>query len=291
MRKVTLVKPIGYCLGVIKAIEKAIKIKQEHKDQNVFIFGLLVHNEEVITYLNSFGLVTINDYQVSFEEFIDTVTKDDIVIFPAHGHKEEYEEKLRSKGITFYDTTCVNVEKNINLIKKYKEQGIIYIGKKNHKETIASLSVHENVILYDINEGLDFSKVIFTNPVVINQTTLSFLEINHIHQEIINKIPSALLLDEVCSATRVRQEKIKDIPSSADLIIIVGSNKSSNTQKLYEVASSFHGHEKVIKINNKNDLVNYDINRCNNIYLLSGTSTPIEIIEEIKTSLKGGNDE
>ena len=95
MRKVTLVKPIGYCLGVIKAIEKAIKIKQEHKDQNVFIFGLLVHNEEVITYLNSFGLVTINDYQVSFEEFIDTVTKDDIVIFPAHGHKEEYEEKLR----------------------------------------------------------------------------------------------------------------------------------------------------------------------------------------------------
>ena len=134
-------------------------------------------------------------------------------------------------------------------------------------------------------------KVIFTNPVVINQTTLSFLEINHIHQEIINKIPSALLLDEVCSATRVRQEKIKDIPSSADLIIIVGSNKSSNTQKLYEVASSFHGQEKVIKINNKNDLVNYDINRCNNIYLLSGTSTPIEIIEEIKTSLKGGNDE
>ena len=286
MRKINLIKPIGYCLGVVQAIEKSIKIKQAHLNQRVFIYGLLVHNEEVIKYLNDQNLITINDYEVEFDQFISLLRKEDIVIFSAHGHKEEYEKKLKQKEIKFYDTTCVNVSKNIELIKQYSNRGVIYIGKKNHKETLASLSVSPNVILYDVVEGLDFKLVKYDSPVVINQTTLSFIEIEDIHREIITQIPNALLLDEVCSATRIRQEKIKDIDDQCDLIIVIGSNKSSNTQKLYDIAKSIHSNKMVIKIQNKEELLLYNFIDKINICILSGTSTPLSIINEVKYFLE-----
>ena len=217
---------------------------------------------------------------------LKSFNKDDIVIFTAHGHPENYNQVLEERGIIYFDTTCVNVKENMRLIKENLDRGVIYIGKKDHEETIASLSLGKQVVLYDIKEKLDYNKVNFDNPLVINQTTLSILELKEIHKEIKKNIPNSELSNEVCGATRIRQEQIKDIDDSYDLIVIVGSSNSSNTTKLYQTAKEYHKNKKVLQINDVIDFEKEDISNYNNVIMLSGTSAPMEIIIKIKDYLE-----
>jgi 4-hydroxy-3-methylbut-2-enyl diphosphate reductase len=282
MRRVTLQKPIGYCFGVISAIEKAKEVKKQYPNFNIYVFGELVHNSFVIEKLNELGINTIPFSKENAIEILNSFDKNDIVIFTAHGHPEIYNQVLEERGIIYFDTTCVNVKENMRLIKENLNRGVIYIGKKDHEETIASLSLGEQIVLYDIKEKLDYNKVDFDNPLVINQTTLSILELKEIHKEIKEHIPNCELSNEVCGATRIRQEQIKDIDDSYDLIVIVGSSNSSNTTKLYQTAKEYHKNKKVLQINDVTDFEKEDISNCNNVIMLSGTSAPMEIINKIK---------
>ena len=94
---VTLLKPIGHCFGVIKAFEIAKKTKALYLDKNIYVFGLLVHNEEVNDYLNKLGIKTIDTSSYPLK-LLKSFTKDDIVIFTAHGHPLEYEEILKNNN-------------------------------------------------------------------------------------------------------------------------------------------------------------------------------------------------
>lgn len=287
--KVTLLKPIGFCQGVIKAISKAYQIKKENKDKNVFVLGKLVHNEEVIKDLENKGIFTLEVNNENASSIIDKLNKDDIVILTAHGHSKKIEELLEEKSINYYDTTCEKVKENMRIIKENHSRGVIYIGKKKHPETIASLSVSNNVILYDINEGINYSKVNFSSPIVINQTTLSFLEIKNIHQEILSHLKDAIIYDEVCNATRLRQEAIFLTKEDYDLIIIVGSNRSSNTEQLFQIAKEKYKDSLVIKVNDLEEVKKLDLSKFHTCLIGSGTSTPFEIIEEIKNYLERTN--
>lgn len=284
--KVTLLKPIGFCQGVIKAIAKAYQIKSENKDRNVFVLGRLVHNEKVINDLESKGIFTLDVNNQNISEAIKKLNPTDLVILTAHGHSQYIEELLEEKGIKYYDTTCEKVKENMRIIKDNEKRGIIYIGKKNHPETMASLSLSNNVFLYDITEGIDFTKVIFPSPVVINQTTLSFLEIKKIHHDILNHYPDALIYDEVCNATRLRQEALFSNEENYDLIIIVGSIHSSNTEQLFQIAKDRYKDSLVIKINDLEEIKKIDLSNCRTCLIGSGTSTPLEVIEEIKQYLE-----
>ena len=88
---ITLLKPIGHCFGVIKAIEIAKEAKHKHQDKNVYVFGLLVHNEEVVKELDKIGVKTIEFNQDNASEKLKQFDKNDVVIFTAHGHPLEYE--------------------------------------------------------------------------------------------------------------------------------------------------------------------------------------------------------
>lgn len=286
MRRVILQKPIGYCFGVISALEKAKEVKKQYPNYNIFVFGELVHNSFVIEKLKELGINTVPFSKENAIEILNSFDKNDIVIFTAHGHPEIYNQVLEERGIIYFDTTCVNVKENMRLIKENLNRGVIYIGKKDHEETIASLSLGKQVVLYDIKEKLDYNKVNFDNPLVINQTTLSILELKEIHKEIKKNIPNSELSNEVCGATRIRQEQIKDIDDSYDLIVIVGSSNSSNTTKLYQTAKEYHKNKKVLQINDVIDFEKEDISNCNNVIMLSGTSAPMEIIIKIKDYLE-----
>ena len=175
---VTLLKPIGHCFGVIKAIELAREISSKYKDKQIYVFGLLVHNEEVTEYLSSLGVKTVDTSIDNPLNLLKKFTKDDIVIFTAHGHPQVYEDILNSNGVTFFDATCSKVKECFNQIKEADE--VIYIGKAHHPETEAALTMNKNAHLYDIKEGLDYSLIKSHDPLVINQTTLSFLELENI---------------------------------------------------------------------------------------------------------------
>lgn len=283
--KIDIIQPSGYCFGVMNAINEAIKIKENYPFNNVYVLGELVHNEDVISFLNNHDIHTlvVNNNE---EEILKKINTNDILIFSAHGHNEKLDELLKNKKITFFDTTCKNVRKNLDLIKENIDKGIIYIGKENHAETKAAISISNKVILYDLDKGLDFSKITFKEPIIINQTTLSYLELNNIHKEILENIPKANIIDEICPVTRIRQENIINLKKDYDLLIIIGSKTSSNTNKLYELALKYHQNKKVLMIGSKKDLFNFDLSNYQHVAIFSGTSTPNEIINEVKQYLE-----
>lgn len=283
--KIDIIQPSGYCFGVMNAINEAIKIKENYPFNNVYVLGELVHNEDVISFLNNHDIHTlvVNNNE---EEILKNLNTNDILIFSAHGHNEKLDELLKNKKITFFDTTCKNVRKNLDLIKENIDKGIIYIGKENHAETKAAISISNKVVLYDLDKGVDFSKITFKEPIIINQTTLSFLELNNIHKEILENIPKANIIDEICPVTRIRQENIINLKKDYDLLIIIGSKTSSNTNKLYELALKYHQNKKVLMIGSKKELFNFDLSNYQHVAIFSGTSTPNEIINEVKQYLE-----
>ena len=280
---ITLLKPIGHCFGVLKAIEIAKETKEKYKDKNIYVFGLLVHNEEVVKALEENNIKTIEMNENNAIELLNKFTKDDVVIFTAHGHPQAYEEVLVKNSVTFVDATCKKVKDCFKVIREADE--VIYIGKSHHPETVAALTMNKNAHLYDIKDGFDYNVLCTDNPLVINQTTLSFLELEHIHQEIKDRLPNARFYDEICDATLLRQIAIQKLDKDVDTIIIVGSNKSSNTMKLYDIANRVHPDKQVVLVKDVNELKEKKL-RYNNVVIASGTSTPYQTIEQIKKYLE-----
>ena len=280
---VTLLKPIGHCFGVIKAIELARDVASKYQNKNIYVFGLLVHNEEVTKYLEGLGIKTVDTSSNNPVDLLNNFTKDDIVIFTAHGHPQEYEQILNTRGVLFFDATCSKVKECFKQIKEAEE--VIYIGKNNHPETNAALTMNKNAYLYDIHNGFDYSLVKTTHPLVINQTTLSFIELETIHNEIKNKLPNAIFAEEICNATLLRQKAINELDKSVDTLIIVGSKKSSNTMKLFDIAKAKHKDKQILLVNNVDELKEYCIS-FKNAVIASGTSTSIETISKVKEYLE-----
>lgn len=283
MKIVDIIKPIGQCYGVNNAIQIAKQASIDNPDKHVNIFGLLVHNNDVKKELESLNIKTIEVEDGKELDILKSFSKDDLVIFTAHGHPKAYEKVLLDNGISFIDTTCPIVQKSFELIKNAQE--IIYIGKNGHPETKAALTMNPNVYLYDIKSGMDFSKIKTENPLVINQTTLSFLELQDIHNDIKKHIAKAHILDEICNVTMLRQKAIRNISDDVEVIVVVGSKKSSNTQKLFEVANSFHPGKHILFVENVND-IKEDLSSYNHFAITGGTSTPLSKIEEIKQYLE-----
>ena len=279
---ITLLKPIGHCFGVLKAIEIAKETRKKYVDKNIYVFGLLVHNEEVVKELESNDIKTIEMNEDTAIELLNKFTSNDVVIFTAHGHPEVYEDILKKNNVTYVDATCKTVKDCFNIIKEAEE--VIYIGKNHHPEAVAALTMNENTHLYDISSGsFNFDNLKTNNPLVINQTTLSFLELATIHSEIKNKLPNAIFHDEICDATLLRQRAIQKIDNNIDTIIIVGSKRSSNTMKLYDIAKSMHPDKQTILVNNVDELKQYQLGKS--VALASGTSTSIDTINRIKNYL------
>jgi len=279
--KVTICEPKGYCTGVNRAINIAINAKNEHKDLSVYVLGMLVHNNEVINMLTKKGIITIEKSEV------ENIPDESVVIFTAHGHETYLDEIAERKHFIVYDAICPKVHSNLTLIKNYvnERHQAVYIGQKGHPETEAALSLDKNVILYDLKNGLT-QPLIDKSPLVINQTTLSILDLRNIHYEILNKYKNANIRDEICNTTRMRQQGLTQLPKDTDLILIVGDSKSSNTNRLFEIATKYNQNIECYMISNLEALDKNVIQNKNHIVIASGASTPNETIDMIANYLR-----
>ena len=282
---VSLIKPQGFCSGVTKAIDIARKAKEENPDKTIYILGMLAHNNILVKDLEKEGFITLSD--IDEVKSIDSLKEGDVLVFTAHGHDEKVEEHARNKGIKIYDATCFKVKSNLEKIKKEINNGhqVIYIGQKGHKEANAALSVSKNVSLYDTQLLINYYFITDTNPYVINQTTLNFYELSRYHDDILKHIPGARIEQEICAATRLRQEAVTRIDKDTDLIIVVGSNKSSNSNKLFDIASTNYKDASVYMVNNLSELKALDIEGKKKAAVVSGASTPKYIVDEIYSYL------
>ena len=276
--KITILKPKGYCAGVARAIEIALKARKEHLDKNVYVLGMLVHNHHVSELLKKNNVLIINS--------LDDIKDGSVIVFNADGHTEEEMNKAIEKNLIIYDAVCPKVLNNLNKIKDELSKGhqIIYIGQSHHQETQIALSISKDVILYDDKEGINYSLVKDDSPFVLNQTTLNSLDIVNLYKDITNHIPNARISNEICPTTRLRQQAVYNV-KDVDAIIVVGDNMSSNSKRLYEIAKFAHPNIDVVMVS---DLSQLDLNQFknkNNIAISSGASTPSDVIDEIYEAL------
>ena len=273
--KVEILKPKAYCAGVSNAINLAYKAREENPNKKVYVLGMLVHNNFVVEELKK------KDIQVALD--INDIPDGEVIIFSAHGHKKELDEIAKQKNLIIYDSVCPKVLANMRLIEENvkADHYVIYIGQKGHPEAEACLSLYNKVILYTNNILNTYHIENDESPLVINQTTLSILDIKGIHEDILKAIPNARIANEICGSTRLRQEAILSLDKDVDLIIVVGDNNSSNTRRLLEVAKASHPEVESHMIADASEL---DMRVCankNHIVISSGASTPEDIIDAV----------
>lgn len=284
--KVTILEPSGYCVGVERAINIAIKTKEEHPSSNVVVLGMLVHNEDSLRSLEKHGIKTIYKKGCSLEKLVDEIKEPSMVILTAHGHTISVEEKLIKNGHCIVDATCPFVKSSFESIFKSVNEGkpVLYVGVKNHPEAIASLSFSKDVHLVDYKEPI-IPELDKESPVVISQTTLSQYEVEEINKKILEKYPKATFLTGICNASSKRQEALMNLSDEVDLIYVVGGSNSNNSKTLFNLASKLYPNKKVKLIQNADDVNKKDLKGLSHVVISSGASTPKEVINEIKNKL------
>ena len=291
--KVHVCNPHGYCEGVLRAINIALDTKKNNPNHPVAILGMLVHNEFVIEFLAKHGISTLERPNSADEDFLPHVSDDTIIIFTAHGHPKVYEELISNRGLSYVDATCPKVEVTHDVIINALNNNhqIIYIGQTGHPETEAALSINaEGIFLFDINSPFNYAQISDLTPVVINQTTLSLDELAKIHDEILTYLPGAIIENEICSATRLRQNAVKKIPLDVDIIYIVGSFHSNNTKKLVQVAKLSHPNADVYQIKSVNDINPTQLKNKKYAGVAAGASSPLELTNAVIDYLKQFNE-
>ena len=267
------VRPSGYCRGVGFALAKVKKAVRDFPNQPIFIVGMLVHNKYIVEALSMHNVITLDDSKKTKMELIDEINSG-VVIFTAHGISEQVKQKAIDKGLTVIDATCEYVLKTHDIIREYLALGydVFYIGKKNHPESDAVLSIDPDIKL--ITNATDVENVICDNDriLVTTQTTMSIYETRDIIEKIMEKFPHAEIAEEICDATKRRQNAVAEL-KGIDVLIVVGDPKSNNTNQLAKMGLN-SGIKKVLRIETARDLKDIEFDEDASIAVASGASTP-----------------
>ena len=279
--KVLKLTPYGYCKGVYDAINTVLSIKEKYPSTPIYCIGQIVHNQYINEKIAQCGIKIIEKDKLEALKEINS----GVVIFSAHGTSKEILNKARDNGLIVIDTVCPFVKKGMDIIDSYLKENyeIIYIGKKNHPEAIASTSISNKIHLVETLEDLKQLKINTDKIFLTNQTTISVNDLKQFYEFAKEKYPNLILSDEICSATRIRQENILKL-KNVDGLIIVGDQKSNNTKNLLKIAN-----EKkldAILIENINQLEPLWLKNKETIAVTSGTSTPLELVNEVIDYLK-----
>ena len=279
-------KLAGFCGGVINSVSKTDKLLED--GIKTYCLGELVHNKQVVDKLKDKGLV--------FIDTLEEVEDGSRVIIRAHGVTKETYELAKKKKLDIIDLTCPNVlrihEKAIKLVEE--DFFIVLIAQKDHPEAIGTISFcgKDSVILEDKN-GISEVVRLFKNSsknkvAVISQTTYSMIKFDELVEELKNQLNDyEINIDNtICSATELRQKETSKLSEEVDAMIIIGGKNSSNTKKLYDIASSKCKNTYIVETIDdlKEDMSIFDI-----VGVMAGASTPKESIDEVVDYLKSVN--
>lgn len=284
--EIQTLSPRGYCYGVVNAIRLALDVKQKHPNENIYLLGMIVHNAFIKEALSLKGIITLDTNKYTKLELIDTINEG-IVILSAHGTSSKIKEVLETKNLQYYDATCRDVTKTQLIMKDYlnDDYDIIYIGKKGHPEAIAAIDIDEQHI-HLICEKDDLDKLKLNNEkiAITNQTTLSIKELENIFAYAKKLFPQIVFVEEICNATRTRQEAVGKIDDDVDIVFIVGDPQSNNSNKLASIAENKE--RNVYLIESTNDIEIAWLKDKNKAAISSGASTPTYLTNMVINYLK-----
>ncbi len=233
VEKLILATPRGFCAGVDRAID-VVKIALDLYDEPVYVRKEIVHNRHVVDELRQKGAIFVDD--------LDEVPDGALVIYSAHGVSPDVRAQAAAKRLKVIDATCPLVTKVHNEAIKFAQEGrsIILVGHKGHDEVIGTTGEAPDAItVIGSAEQLDDLDVPDpTKVAVITQTTLSLDDTTGIIEALKRKFPALAgpSKEDICYATQNRQTALKELASRVDLILALGSQNSSNSKRLIEVA-------------------------------------------------------
>ena len=280
--KILLVSPRGFCAGVDRAIE-IVKKALIKFGSPVYVRHEIVHNAQVVESLKKLGAIFV-------EELNEIKDPSRPVIFSAHGVPKSVPNEALNRKMFYIDATCPLVTKVHKEAERHDKNGykIILIGHKDHPEVIGTMGQipKKNITLIETTE--DAKKLEIDGPVsYVTQTTLSVDDTKDIIDILERKFPDikAPIKEDICYATTNRQNAVKEIADSCDMFFVIGSDNSSNSKRLVEVAKKA-GCENAKLVDFKKELPIKEIISCNTIGLTSGASAPEQLVQSFISEIK-----
>jgi len=280
-KRVLLAAPRGYCAGVDRAVvtvEKALALY----GAPVYVRKQIVHNVHVVASLEAKGAIFVDE--------TSEVPEGKIVVFSAHGVSPQVHEEAANRNLKTIDATCPLVTKVHHEVRRFatEDSEILLIGHHGHEEVEGTAGEAPDRVR--IVDGLDGARTIQPTPgknlVWLSQTTLSVdetMEAVNILKERFPEIQSPPS-DDICYATQNRQEAIKEIAPQADLVIVVGSQNSSNSVRLAEVALEY-GAKASHLIDYAEEIQDHWFNGVETIGVTSGASVPEILVKDVLATL------
>ncbi len=284
-KTITLAEHSGFCYGVKTALQKTLKTVEEYEGtgRRVYTFGPIIHNDDVVNDLNMRG-VQICSAPGSTE-------KDAAVIIRSHGVPASVEAALRDSCGQLIDATCPHVKKIHRLADDAYHEGrtIVVIGDAGHPEVqgIDGWCGNEAVIFSDpaeIERPKNLARLNRAEEILaVAQTTLNRNVWDACTEALLRRYPRAQLRCTICSATSSRQTACRRVAEISDAMVVIGGRSSSNSRKLYEIASEVC--ENTYFIENTSHLPLKDIAKYNKIGVSAGASAPERIIKEVISNM------
>lgn len=282
--KIILANPRGFCAGVGRAIEIVNKVLEQNGPP-VYVKHEVVHNQTVVDQLRELGAI--------FVEEISEIPPGSTVIYSAHGVSKEVQSQSGAKDLDVFDATCPLVSKVHSEVKLHSRAGrqCILIGHKNHPEVEGTMGQYDSSKggnIYLVQSKKEAEEIVVQDPdnlSFITQTTLSVDDTQEIIKILKKRFPSILgpRKDDICYATQNRQDAVKQLALECDLILVIGSKNSSNSNRLREIAER-SGVESYL-IDKAADL-NLDWFKEKKVLgITSGASAPEHLVKELLDTL------
>jgi 4-hydroxy-3-methylbut-2-en-1-yl diphosphate reductase len=275
--KLLLATPRGYCAGVDRAVQ-TVERALELYGAPVYVRKEIVHNKHVVAQLRERGAVFV-------EELDDSIPEGAVTVFSAHGVSPAVHADAAGRGLRTIDATCPLVTKVHREALKFASEGytIVLIGHAGHEEVEGTMGeAPDHIVLVESEDDVDALEVPDpTKLAYISQTTLSVDETRSIIARLRARFPSIVgpRTDDICYATTNRQSAVKQMAAQCDLVLVIGSRNSSNSNRLVDVARDAGAASHLI--DNEDQVQEKWLEGVRVVGISSGASAPEELVERL----------
>lgn len=282
--EIILANPRGFCAGVDRAIEIVERAIEEF-GAPIYVRHEVVHNRYVVDGLRERGAV--------FVEELAEVPENSTVIFSAHGVSKQIQSEARERGLKVFDATCPLVTKVHIEVHAHANAGreIIFIGHAGHPEVEGTMGQYANQAggIYLVESPADVAKLEVKNPdnlAYVTQTTLSIDDTQAVVLALQQRFPKVIgpKKDDICYATQNRQDAVKNLAADCDVILVVGSPNSSNSNRLREIAEKLG--KGAYLIDDAKEMKEEWVNGVAKVGVTAGASAPEILVQQVVAQLK-----
>ena len=276
--EINIAKSAGFCFGVRRAVETVYK---ESVKKNVYTYGPIIHNDEVVADLERQGVGVINDKK----EFRSL--KEGTIIIRSHGVPKDVYDEIADAGLDLVDATCPFVRKIHKVVEKESREGrvVIIVGNDHHPEVegIKGWCHTRPIVIENREQAEDIVVGPDTKLSIVSQTTFNYNKFQYLVEIISEKGYDINVFNTICNATEERQKETRELAMKSDAMIVIGGRHSSNTKKLFEISKKECSN--TFYIQTKNDLNMEEFQNIGMLGITAGASTPNNIIKEVHESM------